>query len=90
MHNEIRLFRKKPVEVQAWRYPSEPTVYDNAFLHRWINDLGGKTQVTERGNAIQTLEGFLLITPGDWIIRGVRDMDEQETAIFTAWEADRG
>ncbi len=26
----------------------------------------------------------------DWIIRGVRDMDEQEAAIFAAWEANRG
>jgi hypothetical protein len=26
----------------------------------------------------------------DWIIRGVRDMDEQEAAIFATWEANRG
>jgi hypothetical protein len=26
----------------------------------------------------------------DWIVRGVRDMDGQEMAIFTAWEANRG
>jgi hypothetical protein len=26
----------------------------------------------------------------DWIIRGVRDMNQQETAIFTTWEGNRG
>jgi len=63
-------FRKKPVVIEAWRYPESPTVYDNAFLHRWINDHGGKTQVTKQGNAIQTLEGLMLISPGDWIVQG--------------------
>jgi hypothetical protein len=29
-------------------------------------------------------------TPFDWIIRGVRDMDEQESAIFAAWETNHG
>lgn len=70
--NGTQRFRKKPVEIEAWQYPANPSVYDNARLHRWVNENGGETQVTKVGNAIVTLEGLMIVSPGDWIIRGVQ------------------
>lgn len=64
--------QKKPVVVEAWHYPTVPTFYDNAFFHRWVNDGGGHTMATEKGNMIETLEGLLVVSPGDWVIRGVK------------------
>ena len=82
-------WRKRPVEIDAMHYPLEPTVYDNARLHRWINDNGGRTEIvkvftggpdlTARAQfavraavAIRTLEGDMIVSPGDYVIRGVQ------------------
>lgn len=69
-------WRKKPVEVEAMHYPAEPTVHDNAALHRWINDNGGRTEVVRVAGqyaiAIRTLEGDMIASPGDYVIRGVQ------------------
>lgn len=69
-------WRKKPVEIEAMHYPPEPTVYDNARLHRWVNDNGGRTNVLySRGVGahivITTLEGDMRVNPGDYVIRGL-------------------
>lgn len=82
-------WRKRPVEIDAMHYPLEPTVYDNARLHRWINSNGGRTEIVkvvtggpdpadpyqlayEYGIAIRTLEGDMLVSPDDYVIRGVQ------------------
>ncbi|MGC5027437.1 hypothetical protein ACLQ3K_22035 [Tsukamurella sp. DT100] len=68
-------WRKRPVVIEAMHYPAEPTVHDNAALHRWINDNGGRTEVVrvdgQYAIAIRTLEGDMLARPGDYVIRGV-------------------
>lgn len=71
-----RKFRKRPVEVEAVRFSggSGPA----ASIVRWILDNGGKASYeTVAMNevtgviAISTLEGRMLASPGDIIIRGV-------------------
>jgi len=68
-------FRKKPVEIEAVKL-----VDDNpGEIVGWINDNGGDAFM--RGGpgggslggtvAIQTLEGTMWATQGDWVIKGV-------------------
>jgi hypothetical protein len=77
-----RLFRKKPVVIQAM--PWDGTEASAAALCRWANDPPNRADdgepwvdyVTEDGKPIDlmchTLEGPLHVSPGDWIIRGVK------------------
>lgn len=63
-----RLFRKKPVQILAMRY----TVESCKALHDWMglehedHDLD-----CEEGIFIDTLEGQMNASLGDWIIKGV-------------------
>jgi hypothetical protein len=60
-------WRKKPVVIDAWQWPNGEGV------HSAITMAGG--QIVGAANncfAIQTLEGTMLVQPGDWIIRGVK------------------
>lgn len=71
-------FRKRPVEVEAMRWPlirsSENNITERAQpFHDWI----GKTFGDFWNNGhlvgrIKTLEGTMEVTPGDWVIRGVK------------------
>lgn len=63
-------YRKKPVEVEAWRLPmsaAESRVFDrdpNIIFKReggWIVEA-----------IVSTLEGVMTAERGDWIVRGVR------------------
>jgi hypothetical protein len=70
-----RLFRKKPVIIQAM--PWDGTEASAAALCRWANDGEAWVDyVTEDDKSIDlmcyTLEGPLHVSPGDWIIRGVK------------------
>ena len=72
-----RHYRKRPVVIEAMRRPVSPTAWDNAALHRWVNDNGGRTVVVVDDSglaciAIVTLEGQMLVGPGDFVIRGVK------------------
>ena len=67
-------FRKKPVVIDAWKLPED----GNAAL---LGDLGrlvakmtrdGYLITAPEGILIHTLEGDLLASPGDWIIKGVQ------------------
>lgn len=60
----VRRFRKKPVVVEACLF--DPGIdYDAACeVVRWC---GGRA--VGEGCEIDTLEGVMLATPGDWIIR---------------------
>jgi hypothetical protein len=67
-------FRKKPVVIEATQWFKEgdhPMVRKpTAAVHlEW-----GKRQGLSKGSIgeIQTLEGWQLVTPGDWIITGVK------------------
>ena len=57
-------YRKKPVVVEATQWFKDgdhPAVRPSRFA-----------QVTKRVGVIDTLEGEMVVTPGDWIITGVK------------------
>jgi hypothetical protein len=58
-----RRWRKKPVEVEAvqWHKPG-----DHPAVTCWHSSQGAPEMYR-----IQTLEGPMSVSPGDWIIRGV-------------------
>lgn len=61
------LYRKKPVVVEA-RQLDPRGDYDTACaVVRWC---GGKA--VDEGIEITTLEGTMIASPGDWVIRGVK------------------
>jgi hypothetical protein len=65
-------FRKKPIIIEAMQ--TDGTVKTANTIREWSNDQlrdhwCGKGQVAF---SVQTLEGLMLASPGDWIIRGVR------------------
>lgn len=78
-------YRKKPVVIEAMRLHPEtsgedlldPNTCAHAEIAGWMLGHGFKgfnVHGDERpyGLAIQTLEGVMVATPGDWIIRGVQ------------------
>jgi len=66
-------FRKKPVVIEAtqwFKHGDHPMVYEVMGNPK---DFGGWTAMTPTGDyAIMTLEGRMMVTPGDWIITGVK------------------
>lgn len=64
--NESTLFRKKPVVVQAVQYPCEHPALQRCSC-------GANSACSSCGREfIQTLEGRMNVSPGDWIITGVQ------------------
>lgn len=62
-------YRKKPVEVQAMQ------VTDDTFVEavKWMRKEGAGFNLTMDGTlTVETLEGPLNVSPGDWLIRGVK------------------
>lgn len=57
-------FRKKPVVIDAW--PNDPL----ADMPAWVMD--AVVKVEDGTLAIETLEGVMTASVGDWIIRGVK------------------
>ncbi|CPT77012.1 Uncharacterised protein [Mycobacteroides abscessus] len=73
-------FRKKPVEIEAMRW--DGTAEGATAAIDWILSLGGTARYYAPGEwdqgetdgaylVIDTLEGRMLASPDDWIIRGV-------------------
>lgn len=64
-------FTKKPVTIEARQYDGNAEA-----LIDWIEGHGGLTRysITPAGSQffIYTLEGTHEVTPGDWIIKGVK------------------
>lgn len=58
-------FRKKPVVIEAVQWFPKKS---NGFIG--IDDFGVEWTVMER--CVQTLEGPLRVSPGDWIITGIK------------------
>lgn len=71
-------FRKKPVVIEAFQITPE-TRGDNKDWPNWLNEAWNK-DFSEVGAfyplsttlLIHTLEGSLVVSMGDWIIRGVK------------------
>ncbi|KRQ27140.1 MULTISPECIES: hypothetical protein [unclassified Mycobacteroides] len=75
-----RKFRKRPVIVEAMRW--DGTATGSAMIVDWIYDNDAECQYYAPGEwneewptvayiKIETLEGSMLASSGDWIIRGV-------------------
>lgn len=73
-------YRKKPVAIEAMRVPVEIEDDENAFvfghgrLLGWfiLNGFEDYVVADDKGLYINTLEGVMHASPGDWIIRGVQ------------------
>lgn len=63
----IRKFRKKPVEIEAIEFDSENT----EEIIAWAD---GQSSIRHHDGAltIETLEGDMTVSPGDFVIRGVQ------------------
>ncbi|MFD1431223.1 hypothetical protein [Lacticaseibacillus yichunensis] len=63
-------YRKKPVVVDAWKIV--PIDIDSV-VPVWLFNAMANHEVNEHGEGyiIQTLEGEMIASPGDYIIRGV-------------------
>lgn len=78
--NHPTKFRKKPVEIEAFRIPIEAEDGEEAFMVGQGRLLGWFIRHTfedyqiadDNGVDIYTLEGVMHASPGDWIIRGVQ------------------
>ena len=57
-------FRKRPILVEAEQFFPDRKPWPEGVI-----DL--KNEAIEEGWGIQTLEGMMLVTPGDWIITGI-------------------
>ena len=60
-------YRKKPVEIEAVRYDGE----NEREIGRFVG-LDASIMGRERALVIHTLEGNMTVSPGDYVIRGVR------------------
>jgi hypothetical protein len=60
------MFRKKPVVIEARQFAE---VRDGSPICEWC---GGTNEVSPSVIQIQTLEGEMLASLGDWIIKGVK------------------
>jgi len=78
-------FRKKPIEVEAMQVAAEtndedfldPNTRAQAEIAGWMMGNGFRDfkvwgERRPYGIAIRTLEGVMVASPGDWIIRGVQ------------------
>lgn len=66
-------FRKKPVVIEAtqWFKHGDHAEVSPVYIHGPNDEHGKPTVLTEQG-WIKTLEGDLRVSPGDWIITGVK------------------
>jgi len=65
-------FVKRPVVIEAIRLSYDRSTRHDALA--WLREHGKLTNYTvdDDGVLIQTLEGAMRASPGDWIIRGVK------------------
>lgn len=61
----MRTYRKKPLSIQAmqWNGPADDAELE-AFAGHWVS-LGISPYIT-------TSEGSMRVSPGDWVIRGIK------------------
>lgn len=74
-------FRKRPVEIEAHLW--DGTAGSHKLLREWT---GGQVNLVTGGRLmVHTLEGWVLASAGDWIIRGVAgEFYPCKPDIFTA------
>jgi hypothetical protein len=76
-------FRKKPVVIEAVEMTAE-RMANNADWPEWLNEAWNRDRASEgafysfrdgeggRSFYIETLEGKHHVSPGDWVIRGIK------------------
>lgn len=67
-------FRKKPVEIEAVQMPEDADPGNFAMSPQWVHEAlgdGTLTPADEGAWFVKTLEGTMLASPGDFIIRGI-------------------
>ena len=68
------IYRKKPVEIEAWEFTREALKSDDSWVRLYVNELhlisqyAGEVLYIE----IDTLEGTMRANLGDFIIKGVQ------------------
>lgn len=62
-------FRKRPVEIEAEQWWPGKFVEGVTEL---VHDPGDGSTVSSRAGVIDTLEGPHIVSPGDWVITGVK------------------
>ncbi|KGL44498.1 hypothetical protein EP56_07815 [Listeriaceae bacterium FSL A5-0209] len=67
-------YRKKPVEVEAFQFDPDKNAREPDWF--WLGIGTGVIAAQYQGSVqswhIETLEGLMQISKGDWIIRGVK------------------
>lgn len=64
----MQKFRKKPVVVEAIQYPCEHPALRKCECYK-----DSRLSCSACGKEyIETLEGMMIVRPGDWIIKGVQ------------------
>jgi hypothetical protein len=66
----FRKFRKKPVVIEAVQYNALPS--DPLVLGMFIEQRGLMYWDENEVCRIKTLEGDHIVSPGDWVIKGVK------------------
>lgn len=68
---DTQRYRKKPVEIEAIQFARDGT--NAEAIADWIaNSSRMAVSYNMKGISIHTLEGVMLASPGDWVIKGVQ------------------
>lgn len=65
-------YRKKPVVIEAVQYPCEHPALRRCSCGEAAKDGSGACCALCGGEYIETLEGNMRVSPGDWIITGIQ------------------
>lgn len=66
---KVGKFRKKPVVIEAIQFGPEGNGHK---IFQWADENGVTFRLDHLGIHIPTLEGTMLATRGDWIIKGIK------------------
>jgi hypothetical protein len=65
-------FRKKPIVIEAWQWkPCKPSDYSPTTWPEWLSAARTRLRFCDKLE-IDTPEGWIIASSGDWIIRGVK------------------
>lgn len=68
-------FRKKPMVVEAMQFTGKNATEIISWAHEGLpamaNSIVFRDPVSNHLISIRTMEGIMLATPGDWIIKGI-------------------
>lgn len=67
-------YRKRSIVVEAWQYRGRSITND---WPEWVRFEYGRSNIRENGPAwgdlaIVTLEGGILLKPGNWLVKGIK------------------